>query len=224
MAWVEASAGALDWKETGSSVEDDSTLPLFTKTLAWVAGKVTRGGWTPIFPDCDVGGSGSGGAAGAVAAGLGISPVSSETPIEEAVADFCGKSGVVLAPAGAPVMGGAEGFGGIDCEGGRVTLGIGLVTAVDQLGVVPVAGAGSSELEVFKGKVVAAEMFGRAAGAILVDAGLSGRGGKLIRKVSRFGAFGSDPGVGVSAIIFSFYSYFGKSSMAKFAIVTYLCT
>lgn len=164
-----------------------------------------------------------------MAATLGTSPVSSETPSEEAVVpesegDFCGKSGVVLAPAGAPVMGGAEGFGGIDWEGGRVTLGIGLVTAVDQLGAAPVAGAGSSELEVFRGKVVAAEIFGRAAGAILVEAGLSGRGGKLIRKVSRFGAFGSDPGVGVSAIIFSFYSYFGKSSMAKFAIVTYLWT
>jgi hypothetical protein len=77
---------------------------------------------------------------------------------------------------------------------------------------------------VFKGNVVAAEILGRAAGAIFVDAGLSGRGGKLIRNVSRFGALGSGPGVPDSAIIISFYSYFGKSSMAKFAIVTYLWT
>ena len=103
-----------------------------------------------------------------------------------------------------------------------MTLGIGLVTAVDHAG--EIVGTGSIAVEVFKGNVVAAEMFGRAAGVIFVDAGLSGRGGKLIRKVSRLGALGSEPGEAESAIIVSFYSYFGKSSIAKFAIVTYLCT
>jgi hypothetical protein len=135
---------------------------------------------------------------------------------------FCGKRGVVFALAGEPVRGGAEGFGVSDCDGGRATVGIGLVTAVDQAGVV--AGTGSMELEVFKGSVVAAEILGRAAGVIFVEAGLSGRGGKLIRKVSRLGALGSEPGEAESAIIVSFYSYFGKSSIAKFAIVTYLWT
>jgi len=133
-----------------------------------------------------------------------------------------GKSGVVLACGGEPVKGGAEGLWGMAPEGGRETLGIGLVTAVDHAGVPD--GTDSKELEVFKGSVVAAEILGRAAGAILVDAGLSGRGGRLIRSVSRFGVLGSEPGEAESAIIVSFYSYFGKSSMAKFAIVTYLWT
>jgi hypothetical protein len=71
--------------------------------------------------------------------------------------------------------------------------------------------------------VVAPETVGRGGGVILPVAGRSGLGGRLMRSVSRFGAFGSLPsGVGVSAIIFPFYSYFGKCSMVKFAIVTYL--
>lgn len=135
---------------------------------------------------------------------------------------FCGKSGVVLALGGAPVRGGAEGLGGSEPDGGFVTLGIGLVTAVDHAGGKDEVGASSNWLDALIGSVVAAEIFGRGAGAILVEAGLSGRGGRLIRKVSRFGAFGSGLGVAESAIIILFYSYFGKCSMAKFAIVTYL--
>jgi hypothetical protein len=38
------------------------------------------------------------------------------------------------------------------------------------------------------GKVVAAEIFGR--GVIFVEAGLSGRGGRLMRNVSRCGPLG----------------------------------
>lgn len=73
-------------------------------------------------------------------------------------------------------------------EGGRdERFGIGLVTAVDHAGAagLPVWPAG------LIGSVVAAEIFGR--GVIFVEAGLRGRGGRLIRKVSRLGTFGSEP-------------------------------
>ena len=132
---------------------------------------------------------------------------------------FCGKRGVVLALGGAPVRGGAAGRGGGGVMlpvGALEMLGIGLVTAVDQAGGTFVTGAGSSWPEVFIGRVVAAETFGRGVGTIFDEAGLRGRGGKLMRSVSRLGAFGSAPsGVAESAIIGSFYSYFGKCSMGK---------
>jgi hypothetical protein len=84
-------------------------------------------------------------------------------------------------------------------------LGIGLVTAVDQAGGTFKTGAGSSWPEVFIGKVVAAETLGRGVGLILEEAGFSGRGGRLMRSVSRFGALGSVPsGVAESAIMFLF--------------------
>lgn len=226
IACVDAKAGAFDWNETGSRLGGASTRPLLTKTLPCVGFETTtRGGWTPVLPVCEAGGS-TGGAPEAVPAAFANSPDSVLIPIAEIEPEvlFCGKRGVVLALGGAPVKGGAEGFDASDWEGGLETLGIGFVTAVDQLGAVPGEATGSRELDVFKGNVVAAEMLGRAAGAILVDAGLSGRGGKLIRKVSRFGAFGSEPGVAESAIIMRFYSYFGKSSTSKFAIATYLWT
>jgi hypothetical protein len=86
-------------------------------------------------------------------------------------------------------------------------LGIGLVTAVDQAGGTLVAGAGSNWLDVFIGSVVAAETLGRGVGVIFPVAGLSGRGGRLMRSVSRFGALGSFPSGVASAIIICFYSY-----------------
>ena len=59
-----------------------------------------------------------------------------------------GKRGVVLAVGGAPVRGGAEGFGGgavtLELEVSFETLGMGLVTAVDQAGGTFVTGAGSN--------------------------------------------------------------------------------
>ena len=70
--------------------------------------------------------------------------------------------------------------------------------------------------------MVAADTFGRAVGVIFEEAGLSGRGGRLMRSVSRLGAFESEPSEAAeSAIVILFYSYFGKCSMAKFAIVTF---
>jgi hypothetical protein len=111
--------------------------------------------------------------------------------------NFCGKRGVVFACGGEPVNGGADGFCAKLPEGGRETLGIGFVTAVDQAGAPGVCGAGSSEVEALMGKVVAAEILGRAAGFI-------GRGGRLMRKVSRLGAFGSGLGLAESAIIILF--------------------
>ena len=120
---------------------------------------------------------------------------------------FGRKSGVVLEPGGAPVSGGA--FGG-SCgtapEGARDKFGIGLVTAVDQAGGVVGIGVGSDVPVI--GSVVAAEIFGR--GVIFVDAGLSGRGGKLMRRVSRCGACGSEPGEGVGL---------AESAMGKLFIV-----
>jgi hypothetical protein len=81
------------------------------------------------------------------------------------------------------------------------TLGMGLVTAVDQAGGTFETGAGSNWFDVLIGSVVAAETLGRGVGVIFPDAGLRGRGGRLMRSVSRFGAFGSDPsGVAESAI------------------------
>jgi hypothetical protein len=166
------------------------------------------------------------GVAGAAGAAGGVVVESGGTGWEPS---FEGKRGVVLALGGAPVKGGAEGRGGV-CGGVWVSgggafamLGIGLVTAVDQAGATPVPGTGSSWLEVCIGSVVAAETFGRGVGVILEEAGLRGRGGRLMRRVSRFGAFGSLPsGVAGSAISDRFYTYFIKCSMAKFAIVTYL--
>jgi hypothetical protein len=140
-----------------------------------------------------------------------------------------GKRGVVLAVGGAPVRGGAAGRGeGASVAGGGVglaeMLGIGLVTAVDQAGGTLETGVGSSWLDVCIGSVVAAEMFGRGVGVIFPVAGFSGRGGRLIRSVSRFGAFGSLPSGVESAIIMRFYTKSLKCSMAKFAIATDLCS
>jgi hypothetical protein len=67
-------------------------------------------------------------------------------------------------------------------------------------------------------------MFGRGVGAIFPVAGLSGRGGRLMRSVSRFGAFGSLPSGVESAIIMRFYTKSLKCSMAKFAMATDLCS
>ena len=66
-----------------------------------------------------------------------------------------------MAEGGAPVRGGADGFGGTWAVGLLAMLGIGLVTAVDQAGGRFEAGAGSNCPEVFIGSVVAAETFGR---------------------------------------------------------------
>ena len=86
-----------------------------------------------------------------------------------------------------------------------VMLGMGLVTAVDQAGGTGVAGTGSNWPEVLIGSVVAAETFGRGVGVILAEAGLRGRGGRLMRRVSRLGDFGSEPSeVAESAIIVVF--------------------
>jgi hypothetical protein len=148
-----------------------------------------------------------------------------------------GKRGVVLELGGAPVIGGAEGLGGREAnpggfegslgmppEGGRERVGMGLVTAVDHAGFIVGVAIPWELAEGLMGRVVAAEIFGR--GVILVEAGLRGRGGRLIRKVSRLGAFESEPsgrgGTAESAIIGAFYSYFRKYSMAKFVIVTFL--
>jgi hypothetical protein len=138
---------------------------------------------------------------------------------------FGGKSGVVFAPAGAPVSGGATGRGaGRSPEGGgvRAIVGIGFVTAVDQAGGTFVAGAGSNWPEVCIGSVVAAETLGRGVGVIFPVAGFNGLGGRLMRKVSRLGAEGSLPSGLDSAIFMRFYSYLIKCSIAKFAIVTVL--
>jgi hypothetical protein len=121
---------------------------------------------------------------------------------------FCGKRGVVFALAGEPVRGGAEGFGGgwgVTLEETFEALGMGLVTAVDQAGGTFEVGAGSNWPEVVIGSVDAAETFGRGVDVIFAEAGLRGRGGRLIRRVSRLGAFGSLPsGVAESAIYLFF--------------------
>jgi hypothetical protein len=135
-----------------------------------------------------------------------------------------------LAEAGEPVMGGAPGricawAGGT--WGSRDMLGIGLVTAVDHAGGTLCGGTGAiaegGRIEAgFIGNVVAAERFGR--GVIHVEAGLSGRGGRLMRSVSRLGGFDSgfsgSRGLPSSAIVELFIGILGKCSMVKFVIVT----
>jgi hypothetical protein len=118
-----------------------------------------------------------------------------------------GKRGVVLAWGGAPVSGGAEGLAAGVSAGGGVALerlGIGLVTAVDHAGGAEVAGAGSNWLDVCIGNVVAADTFGLGVGVIFPVAGRRGRGGRLMRRVSRFGALGSLPSGVESGIEFVF--------------------
>jgi hypothetical protein len=84
-------------------------------------------------------------------------------------------------------------------------LGIGFVTAVDQAGGAAGVGAGSKFDVLRIGIVLAAETLGRGGTVIRVEAGFSGRGGRLMRRVSRFGAFGSLPsGLAASAIILVF--------------------
>ena len=205
-------------------------MPLCTNTFASGLATITRGGGVISRPDDVVNspagsgslliaGRGGGTATGATGDGTGGTFT--------LWVGFCGKRGVVFALAGAPVSGGAEGRGG-SCVTGVVSfdmLGIGLVTAVDQAGGRLLAGAGSNWPEVLIGSVEAADTLGRGVGVIFDVAGLRGRGGRLMRNVSRLGAFGSEPsGVAESAIVRRFYSYSGKCSMAKFAIVTYLCS
>ncbi len=126
-----------------------------------------------------------------------------------------GKSGVVFAAGGDPVTVGAGGlFGGSAPEGwrkedaagavgpaamepgaGRAILLIGLVTAVDQAGGTLEIGAGVAPggriAAGFMGNVVAAETFGRG-GGVEVTTGFRGLGGRLMRRVSRFGGFDSE--------------------------------
>jgi hypothetical protein len=203
----------------GSKSSGISTLPVCTKTLALGLATMTRGGTMPMLP-------GSAGIGLRVILSVGASdPGDGVLPASEVAGGegfFCGKRGVVFALAGDPVMGGAVIFGGNALKGGLETLGIGLVTAVDQAGGVPETGASSNWSDGLIGRVVAAEILGRGVGMILVEAGLSGLGGRLMRNVSRFWALGSALVLAESAMIQPFYSYFGKCSIAKFVIVTYL--
>jgi hypothetical protein len=220
--WVAGATGGFVLCEMGSMWEGPSTLPLCTKTLAWGLATMTRGDWGLKRPDEEVSSAarlGAGWATGRCGTGT-VAELRVGTGCEGA---FCGKRGVVFAVGGAPVRGGAEGLGATGA--GRLeesfdTLGIGLVTAVDHAGGTLLEGAGSNWVVEWIGRVVAAETFGRGVGVIFPVAGLSGRGGRLIRSVSRLGAFGSLPSGVESAIVMCFYSYFLKCSMAKFAIIT----
>jgi collagen type VII alpha len=192
---VAGSAGGRASWEIGSSNSPSSTLPLFTKTFALGFATTTRGG-AAILPEGEVAGAPvTGGAAGAA-----VPLLAPRTWVGAASGLRCGKSGVVFAAGGAPVSGGAAGLLGgsavgadaIEPEGGREIVLIGLVTAVDQAGGTLEIGAGVIPGERtaagFIGRVVAAEIFGRGAG-MEIEAGLSGRGGNAMRRVSRFGGF-----------------------------------
>jgi hypothetical protein len=220
--WVAGRLGDLVLCAIGCRSSGTSTLPLCTKTLALALATMTRGGVMPIPPDS----VGAANAGPGVILRVGVSDAGDAvaTPREATAGEgfFCGKRGVVFELAAYPVVGGAVGFRGIAPEGGFETLGIGLVTAVDQAGGVPETGASSNSSDALRGRVDAAEIFGRGVGMILVEAGLSGLGGRLMRNVSRFWALGSALVLAESAMILPFYSYFGKCSMEKFVIVSYL--
>jgi hypothetical protein len=195
--WVAGRAGGLDWWEIGARGSASSTLPLWTKTLAFGLAMTTRGGEPAILPEGVEAGSSD--SVGRDSSGAEVPPLTPRALPPSGVR--WGKRGVVLAEEGAPVMGGAAlrpcvWLGGRVVGAGvdRIMLGIGLVTAVDQEGGICCAGTGlrlvGGRIEAgFIGRVVAAEIFGR--GATGVAAGLSGRGGRLMRRVSRFGGFNS---------------------------------
>jgi hypothetical protein len=202
--WVAGNAGGRDWCGIGSKSSFSSTLPLWIKILALGFAMTTRGGAPGSRPEGMV----TGGAAGAVSVspdegGSAMAPL--PTPSAKGLVGgfFFGKSGVVFAAAEDPVRGGAAErvlvSGG---DGVRVMLGIGLVTAVDHEGGRVWTGAGTRFGEVLIGSVVAAETLGR--GVTWLETGFSGRGGKLTRKVSRFGGVGFElsglAGVSASAI------------------------
>jgi hypothetical protein len=216
-ACVKGNAGGRLLCEIGSTAGRGSDLPLCTKTRALGLATMTRGGgvtsrpegvFNSPVPESSAGAAGRGG--GTAWAGGGAAAMACE-------GDFGGKRGVVFDPAGAPVIGGARGLEGDWLGGVFEMLGIGFVTAVDQAGGALVAGTCSIWPAGRMGIVVAAEILGRGVGVIFAEAGLSGRGGRLMRSVSRLGALGSGllSGVAESAIICPFYSYFGKCSIAK---------
>ncbi len=187
----------------GSSRSSSSTLPDCTKTFAFGFATTTRGG-PAIRPE--------GEAAGApVTGGAAVAPLAPKAGAGIESELRWGKRGFVFAAGGAPVTGGAatrlggSAVGGtrkeeldepadpIEPEEEREMLLIGLVMAVDQAGGTAGGGVtpGGRIAAGFIGNVVAAEMFGRA-GGVEVTAGLSGRGGKAIRRVSRLGGFCSE--------------------------------
>jgi len=181
-----------------------STRPLVTKTLAWGLATITRGGAaTPGLGTNEVVVSavlpGNVTSTGRLARRMGAVLEEGGAPVNGGAIVLLPGNCVVWTFAGEPVTGGALGMGGgmglagMEPEGGRVILGMGLVTAVDQAGGTDGAGAGVMP-EASMGIVVAAEIFGR--GVIEVEAGLSGRGGRLMRNVWRFGALGSFPAGG----------------------------
>ncbi len=218
----------------------ESMRLLWTKTFACGFATMTRAGGATIRPDAvrssaaasgaAAGGTGRGGEVGVTAAGGGGITAGADCKGGGGVAagGLGGKSGVVFAAGGDPVRGGADGRGGrlggvgVGVAAIRAMLGIGLVTAVDQAGGTELEGAGSNWLDVCIGSVVAAETVGRGVGGLLPVAGLSGRGGRLIRSVSRLGGLGSVPSGVASAIVCVFIVISKKCSIAKFAIVTYL--
>jgi hypothetical protein len=189
----------------GSIFSGSSAAPS-KKTLAWGCATMTR-----------VGGEAGGGTADGVTwlgagttPGFGITLVEGLSNTGAGAAIDCwvggrtGKRGDVLVAGLAPVRVGALGGSwGIAPEGGCDKFGIGLVTAVDQAGGIVCGGNCCVPPGPVICKVVAAEILGR--GVILVEAGLSGLGGRLIRRVSRCGceafvSLGGGVGGGESAM------------------------
>jgi hypothetical protein len=209
MLLVAVNAGALFWCEIGVNSSSSSGFSGSRNTFADGLATTIRGGSATgltLAVAATGGGAPTPGLGTTFVAGRLVSAGVPGVPIPApgATGFFCGKRGVVLAWGGAPLSEGAKAFGGT-CgsvpEGGRVTFAIGFVTAAAHAG--GTCGA-SKRTEVLIGSVVAAEILGL--GVIFVEAGFIGLGGRLMRRVSRFGAFGSEPSGGVagSAIMFVF--------------------
>jgi hypothetical protein len=201
---VVGNAGGRDECEIGSRSGGASIFPLVRNTFALLGATMTLDGPSVLVELTGVVGGASG------TPGFGMERVSGIPGSFGVAGRACGMpgsawvakvadSGVVLEAAGEPVTGGAAALTWAGCgrgtDEGRVTVGIGLVTAVDHAGATGDCGTGVGPAGLIC-SVVAAEILGR--GPILVEAGLSGRGGRLIRNVCRFGAFGS---CGASAIV-----------------------
>lgn len=136
-----------------------------------------------------------------VVAGRGGTGGAAGTIRPDFVVTMGGKSAFVFDAEGDPVTGGAAGLAAWEREpeGGRIEFGfgIGVVMAVDHVGMPVVVWEGGVGTRPWRGSVVAAEILGL--GVIFVEAGFKGRGGRLIRNVSRLGAFGSRGGTVESA-------------------------
>ena len=185
MACVEGKAGGRAWCEMGwNSSPFSSVLPVSRKIRAFGLATTTRGGGMGLEAMAGAAEGRAGGRAGGSPGAFASVAGGRRLPTRG------GKRGAVSVDRGAsrPEGGGGSEPGSVPV-GGR-GLGMGLVTAVDQAGGTFCEGAGMRFGGAPRGSVVAPETGGRRFGGDVT--GFGGRGGRLMRRVSRLG--GVEPG------------------------------